>query len=440
MRLIRLFFYIMLIAAASIGWVEADDRDHQYLMNFGKPLELLPVDGNGVEGGELTFYQLDNRWLIGLAGRVIVRGKAAALAKLQQKFPQIESLQILAKLNDGSAIALVFLTPDVEPIMLARLLAVQAGVLYAQPDMVQLNELQGHPATARYGNYSLAKDIHLDQAWKLTKGLGVRVAVIDDGFDISHEDFDRKRWVFQADISTGVLDASPKRKQDYHGTQVAGIIFAQHNGIGGDGIAPEAEVVAIRMVSGWTSELVKSFEVARLANADVINCSWRVPLKLQPVADIIQDLARHGRQGKGTPIVFSAGNRPIRVTVEDLVGIEEVITVAALNHAGQMGRSAYGEPIDIAAPSMLETTISKVGVDKKYSQLGATSSAAPVVTGVVTLMLSLNPQLTVREITQTLKRSADPVGGSKVAGTSRYIPGKINAIKALTSISTKEKL
>ena len=110
----------------------------------------------------------------------------------------------------------------------------------------QLNrEKQRANALPRY-----LKFIGVDELWKNTKGKGVKIAVIDDGFDLTHDEFKELTTNFSYDATQQTLDTSPKDGVDTHGTKIAGVLFAKHNDKGVEGIAPEAEYIAERKSVG----------------------------------------------------------------------------------------------------------------------------------------------------------------------------------------------
>ncbi|MCP4320316.1 MAG: S8 family serine peptidase [Psychromonas sp.] len=164
-------------------------------------------------------------------------------------------------------------------------------------------------------------DIFGATLWQSNKGQGVKVAVIDDGFDLSHAQFTQTKLIFSYDSESRSLDSPPKTAKDTHGTKVASILFAtnEEGDLNRDqkvvkGMVPLADFIAIRQPDTWTSNTILSFQLAKLSNADVINCSWHSLWLLEPIYDVISDLARYGRSGKGTAVVFSAGNQGKKIT------------------------------------------------------------------------------------------------------------------------------
>lgn len=276
-------------------------------------------------------------------------------------------------------------------------------VYLVQPDLLQVKRPH-HENQAPRPNIDPIELLGIGAMWKTTRGESVKVAIIDDGFDLNHEDLKNTRLAFQYDMQSHNRDASPKLEIDRHGTQVAGIIFAEHNNIGIDGIAPQAELIAIRDTESWTSNLLLAFNLARLAGADVINCSWASQLLLEPVADVINDLAQNGRDGKGIAVVFSAGNDRSELKANSSEAtLSNVIAVGSIDREGHISRfSNYGEYIPFYTYGEGILTTSR-NAQRKYQQFSGTSAAAPIVSGLVALILSQDSTLSLGQVRQQLQ-------------------------------------
>lgn len=295
--------------------------------------------------------------------RVIFKSKLSKqtlIKKLKQPIRQ------LAFLNSGG----LYLIDSDRPVQLSLSLSKKEYIEYAQPDISQTrtkHQLVHASHLTRYGVHDY---------WKTTKGKGVNIAIIDDGINLTHEDLQGVKHVFSYDVDYKTLSSDPKTKLDTHGTLVAGVIFAQHNKIGINGIAPDAGLIAIRQTTNITSDTILAFTVAKKAGAHIINCSWNSPLLLEPVYDIIKFLS------KDTAIVFSAGNDGKRITpFSSEASIPEVLTVGI-----HKKYSNHGELVDFYTEKGLTST-SRKGT---YQRFGGTSSAAPIISGLLALELSKN--------------------------------------------------
>lgn len=274
-------------------------------------------------------------------------------------------------------------------------------VISVQPDLLQLKEESLQPEKQR------KKTLYIDELgirslWKTTKGKGVKVAIIDDGFDLDHEDLQGVTLSFGYDLEHGNLDPSPRYKNDTHGTGIAGVIFSQHNDIGINGIAPEAELIALRHADTWTSKTLLSFYLAKKSGADIINCSWNSQMIFEPVADVIQDLAKNGRDGKGIAVVFAAGNNGIELQENSIEAtLPQVITVGSMGLRGKrLPFSNYGKSVDIYTYGRNILTL--VSGPVKYNFLSGTSASAAIVTGIIALYLSQDSTLSLGQIQEQL--------------------------------------
>ncbi len=278
----------------------------------------------------------------------------------------------------------LYLVDSNDSLNYSKELAKKEYIIYAQPNISQTKEKSLQPSQ------NITKQYNLGKIWQSTQGKGVNIAIIDDGFNIEHEDLQGVHVLFSYDADNKNLDSSQKLNIDTHGTQVAGIIFAQHNGIGIDGIAPKANLIAIRQTTNITSDTVLSFTVAQKVGADIINCSWNSPLLLEPVYDIIKYLS------KETAIVFAAGNNHKKIEPLSIeASIPEVITVGATQKY-----SNYGEMVDFVIPSGVTST----KADGTYGNFGGTSATAPIISGLLALKLSQNRDKPIEEIVKILKK------------------------------------
>lgn len=114
-------------------------------------------------------------------------------------------------------------------------------------------------------------------AWNAgARGAGTRVAILDTGIDFEHPDLAPN--VNTALSTSFVPGEGPNAQFSFHGTHVAGIVAAADNAFGIIGIAPEAEIVGVKVVSDSTGSgpfdwLIAGILYAAAIDADVINMS-----------------------------------------------------------------------------------------------------------------------------------------------------------------------
>ena len=302
------------------------------------------------------------------------------------------------------------------------------------------------------GNIDPNADINILEAWKITKGKGIKVAVIDDGADVNHEDL--KENIFLAynvdgktdDIyhhSNNITDAS-------HGNNCAGFIGAPINGKGIVGIAPESKLILIRQEEEADSAVIEAFEYAKNNGAKVISCSWGTSAVSEAIVAELKSL-----YDAGITVVFASGNEGSSLDdegIDDESEVQWVIGVGASSELNDVALySNYGMNIDVIAPGgNHSTSIGILALDdsgdqgstknyglvsNNYAFTDGTSFSAPIVAGVVALMYSVNPNITPKEVRDILISTADKVGEDKADYWNGFdlerAYGKINAFKAV---------
>lgn len=222
------------------------------------------------------------------------------------------------------------------------------------------------------------KRIEADKAWIKTTGKGVKLAVVDSGI-AKHKDLrDNIKGEFNA------IEPGKSAHDDFgHGTHVAGIVAAKNNTEGVVGVAPDADLYAVKVLdafgSGYLSDLADGIEWCIKNGIDVINLSIELeedfPLLRYSVnralsADII--------------IVAAAGNT-FSKSVTYPAAYEGVISVSAINADDNIANFSAVGKIDFCAPGV---DIYSTYLGNSYTTMNGTSMAAPHVTGMLALMLA----------------------------------------------------
>jgi subtilisin family serine protease len=300
-------------------------------------------------------------------------------------------------------------------------------------------------------NIDINASINIGNILKTYSGKGIKIAIIDNGLDTSHEDLEGA-ISNTYDISTQSTDVSHNNINDNHGTAVTGIIGARVNGIGIQGIASNSEIIFLKYEESMSdSQIIELFNKAQEFGADIINCSWGTYDVSLSVKEKIQDLAINGRNGKGISIVFAVGNDDQDMG-NDESSIPEVISVGASDKDNlRAWYSNHGENLDILAPGGFDigiTTIDNMGVngqasidedyllyDDSNSFIG-TSASAPIVSGIIALILEKNPNLTRVQIEQLLQSNSDKIGNEIYENNRNnyYGYGKVNLSKIFDNI------
>lgn len=292
-------------------------------------------------------------------------------------------------------------------------------------------------------NIDLNAHISAENLLKKYNGKGVKIAIIDDGLDVTHEDLEGA-IINTYDITSKSTNVSHNNSHNYHGTAVTGIIGARINNKGIQGIASGASIIFLKHKEGMSdSETIELFTKAEEFGADIINCSWGTYDVSQSVKEKIQDLAINGRNGKGTIIVFASGNDD-QDMANDESSIPEVLAVGATDKDNlRAWYSNYGKNLDVMAPGGYDigiTTLDPMDTNgisvyddnyllyNEYNSFIGTSAAAPIVSGIIALILEKNPTFTRIDIENILKNSSDKIGNIAYenARNDYYGFGKIN--------------
>lgn len=273
---------------------------------------IYRVDGTGEE------LIIDDRIMLSLR-----RSGAGELEQLLAKY----HLQYVRKVGNGHVVR-VTAESGGNPIKVASELLAEEVVLEAHPLLHQ--PLQRHDVPVLFDDqWYLTTDLiqHPDVltgvdigapiAWQTTTGEPeIVLAVIDDGFDLGHPAFAGTRihpaaWDYQGGDARPTPDSD-----DYHGTPVASIAVATHDGEAIRGIAPGCTFLPVRIGFGATATDVDILQVFEYVSqhADVVNCSFGFPptsfdpLSFEVRRQITALTRTGGRRGKGLVMVFSAAN------------------------------------------------------------------------------------------------------------------------------------
>ena len=299
-------------------------------------------------------------------------------------------------------------------------------------------------------SYAIDRDAHINiqRAWDITKGSGVKVAVIDKSFEPTHEDIaDNVVLTYNAD--DGSTDVTGTGTEPFHGNTCSGHVGAIDNDIGIIGSAPESELILIKYGNTDAAD-IRAFDKALSEGVKVISCSWGsydVPPSLASKLQEVYDA--------GVTVIFAVGNEAISlddIYINDESELSFVIGVgASCENNDVCGYSNYGVNIDIIAPGGEHfNSIGLLGLDNSgesgdsnqkelvnnnYNFDSGTSYSAPLVAGVVALMYSVNPDITPMRVREILIQTSQKVGDGVAYDSSGFDLergyGKIDAYEAI---------
>ncbi|HET7569312.1 MAG TPA: S8 family serine peptidase [Gammaproteobacteria bacterium] len=288
-------------------------------------------------------------------------------------------------------------------------------------------------------------DMDMPEAWQILHDApDIKVAIVDDGFDLTHEDlqgnFDPGGGVSCIDgtCTDGTTAADQDTKKEYHGTLVAGVLGAVgNNGTGMAGAIWHGNLLPIR-TDLRSDSLAAAVRYAVDHGARIINMSLGGPVATEDERSAI-DYARQN----GVLIVVAAGNHDSDLDYSVFAypanyDLPNIIAAAASDKSDDIAYfSQWGSySVDVAAPGvdMLSTD-----ADGGYASASGTSFSSPATAGVAALVAQH-----LKDVTGTLPDyrtiKAHLLAGAELAGDTgeggiegRVATGRINAYKALTA-------
>ncbi|SMO87018.1 S8/S53 family peptidase [Gracilimonas mengyeensis] len=304
--------------------------------------------------------------------------------------------------------------------------------------------------TGQYSGVS-GSDIQMTDAWKITKShSNITLAVLDHGIELNHPDLPNIH-PNSYDTDSGT---SPSQIRGSHGTAVAGIAGADvDNNEGVAGIAPDGTLMSISnsLIGTPNSNMAKAqgINFAWKNGAHVINNSWGLSSHYSPLDVAIDSAITFGRNGLGSVVVFATGNDDIWIVDYPPYNNANVIAVGAVSMCNERKAylnyiscdtedewgSNYGDGLDVMAPGVLIPTTDRQGTngynpnnflhtqsggtllssdlsDLDYTLFNGTSSAAPHVSGIASLILSINDNLTQEEVREIIETTAEKINDS----------------------------
>ncbi len=374
--------------------------------------------------------------------------------------------------------------------VVANKLQSDPSVEYAEPDQIRRPMLT--PTDPSFGvqwNLNSSYGINAPAAWDTTTGsAGIVVAVLDTGmathvdlsgrsvagYDFISDTFvandgggrdtdpaDPGDWVTLGEITANPVPCAGNKAADssWHGTAIAGAIGAiGNNGVGIAGINWTSKILPVRVLGkcgGYTSDIVDGIR-------------WAAGLSV-PGAPVNANPAKVLNLSLGSSGTCSAAEQS---AVDEIVALNKVVVVAAGNDSGNVGAPANcsgvitvaattrsgsltmgrsgdsngsntGSLVTISAPGgewndgiyMLSNTGTTVPVADTYGYYFGTSISAAEVSGVISLMFSVNSQLSPAQVKSILQSTATGFPDSTCT-TSTCGGGIVNAASAVSLAST----
>jgi len=335
------------------------------------------------------------------------------------------------------------------------LLAFCAGSVYGSVSETTSDTLHQEDGSGRYFNI-----IHLIQQ-KVATGSVVKVAVVDDGFRLTHKTL--KEFIFTNekeiasnyqdddlngftddlygwDISDNDADVSvPAGREElfYHGTYVAGIVTAVFQRYYGENANKYLRIIPVKVLSDharktYLTDGYKGIQYASAMGADIICCAWSGGVMADAEKAIVDAAI-----ARGALIIGAAGN--FYSEKADLPsaypGVLCVASVDSLLHKSRF--SNYGMRIDLAAPGDSVFGAHPIA-DNAFIKDNGTSAATAMIAGCAAILKSINAKATAGEIADALENTATPLDSLNLKWCGKLGAGLPDMARATEYISHQD--
>lgn len=394
------------------------------------------------------------------AGHLLVKRKEGIQGRVMARVHQRLGAKVEARYTALGALELVRFSGQRDMKAMLNAYRSDPNVEYAEPDyIVYADDVPNDPDFSKQwflqndgsSGGITGVDINADALWNISKGSeDVVIVVIDTGIDYKHPDLEPNIWTNPNpspelnDLHgyNAILNNGDPMDDNKHGTHVAGIIGAAgNNGVGISGVMQNVRLAACKFLSesgsGSTADAIKCINyVAELkkkgVNVIATNNSWSGGAFQQAMFDAVEQLHQLG-------VLFvaaasnSAQNNDVVGTYPANYDCANVISVAASDNKDELASfSNYGRySVHVAAPGV---NIYSTLPNNHYGSLSGTSMATPVVAGIVGMIASVNPQLTMAQVRNLILSSGQDVKAAegKTISGRRVRAADVNGVGALT--------
>lgn len=281
-----------------------------------------------------------------------------------------------------------------------------------------LQSIPYRPQVIPYGVHS----VNAPSVWPVTRGEGIRVAVIDTGIDAAHEDLAAN---YKGGYDFVHEDSEPneeaQRSAFMHGTLMAGVLAAADNGVGLVGVAPRVDLYALKIVGvefAQSSDVIEALEWSIANRMQVLSCSYGGPTKVG-----LEEAVYRRVKEAGIVIVSSAGNE----SHQGLIfpgAYDSVLSIGATDEQRRIANfSNWGPELDFVAPGVDVPSTAITGAELHGGVLLADGRA---------LIGTRLAGTTGNEVTATLFDAGDGAAGNFTAAAT----GAIVIMTSSTSLST----
>ena len=343
------------------------------------------------------------------------------------------------------------------PFDVAWALTADPRVQYAEPQLIEhLPSRNGDPGFAKQWQWrntgqsggEAGVDVAAEDAWAITTGRNVAIAIIDHGFHLTTEDL-----AARTSDGAGRYDGLEPQKitftrtrnlpRDAHGTFCASLaVGARNNDASGCGIAPDAGLLPIACVPdevGTQTTLARAIAYAAdptcedqsgVEGADVISVSLGPDEGVFHMHSVLEDALNLAAR-RDVPVFWAVANDTADISEDRVNASGLTVAVGSSDHRGLRGDCAFGPQLAFLAPG-----VAVVGMlsDGSVAVDTGTSFAAPIAAGIAALIRSVNPDLSAAEVVGILKATcvegAEPP--DQTGRNDRYGHGRVSAARAVT--------
>jgi major intracellular serine protease len=282
-------------------------------------------------------------------------------------------------------------------------------------------------------------DFKIDELWKLSKGSGITVAVLDSGLNYHLDDFKDNGNIFFYNAITG-----SDKKDDFlddatgHGTECAGQLCAGGSTI--FGVAPEIRLLVIKITNEAggreTNAILKGLEKVIELGVDVISLSFTIP-KSDANFEAIHEKIREADK-KDIVVLASAGDSGgVKFPTDDYpAAFPECLSIGGIDRLRNRSKySARSNLLDLMGPGEDMKSVAKAG-----SLISGTSFSTPFVAGIIAILKSVAKGKAINLPNSTLYDVLKKTADIKVSGTYSkidYGSGIIDPLAALNLLDIK---
>lgn len=288
-------------------------------------------------------------------------------------------------------------------------LGMVGGSYRLQADVAPVREF---PVNAPSYQVSLDTNFHganarlfLNQLYKISKlpSVGIKIAILDSGVDVNRSEFNKVKFIDSWDADFQLPGAVPEINQ-IHGNKIASLLWGSNklnNTLGISHVAPpitpDAELIAIKSTSPWTSTLLDAFSRAVKSRADIINCSWILPFLHAPLGQYVSYVVNATQSGKNAIVITAESPQ---IGDQNALGlVSGVISVSSTDFRAQLANSSWSDNATVAVPGYF--TVAKGNAESEV--FTGTSAATALMTGLVAKLYYLHHELSSDDVIEILR-------------------------------------